>query len=539
MFRYLVLILFVLNASADNKFKDVYESFDTKVFADHVKVLSSDEFGGRAPDSEGEKKTIDYMVKHFKASGLEPGNGDSFTQTVPLVSIESKPTKSLTIGDISFEYLKDFVATSSQLKESVSVSDSEVVFVGYGVVAPEFGWNDYAGVDVKGKTVVILVNDPGYATQDPKLFTGKAMTYYGRWTYKYEEAARQGAAAAIIVHETAPASYGWSVVEGGWSGPQFLLPKGKNSEPVVDVEMWITEDKARELVKKSQLDFDELKKEAKQKGFKAKALNVKANIAVENTIKRSQTKNIMATIKGTQRPDEHIIYMAHWDHLGINPNKEGDNIYNGALDNATGTTALLMLADAFKQLKNKPKRSVTFIAVGAEEQGLLGSKYYAANPVYPLEKTVGVINMDSLNVAGLMKDMTVVGFNKSELQTYLAKAAKRQNRNLVAETKPERGGFYRSDHFSLAKKGVPALYAGGGSEPINEEYAEIAKKVSELKDRCYHQPCDEFSELWSLESALADVKVFFETGVLLAKSKDWPNWYEGTEFKLVRDQSRK
>ncbi|PWK47864.1 M28 family metallopeptidase [Pleionea mediterranea] len=538
MIKYLALGLFAASASAGSNFEEVYNSINKQSFAEHVKTMSSDDFGGRAPDTEGEKKTINYMVKHFKALGLEPGNGDSFTQSVPLVSVESKPTQPLTIGDLSFDYQTDFVANSSQLKPQVSVKDSEVVFVGYGVVAPEFGWNDYAALDVKGKTVVILVNDPGYATGNPDLFTGKAMTYYGRWTYKYEEAARQGAAAAIIVHETAPASYGWNVVESSWTGPQFQLPKGKNSAPVVNVEMWITEPKARALMKKGGLDFDSLKQQAKQKGFKAQSLNLKANVAVENTIKRSQTNNIMATIPGTKRPDEHIIYMAHWDHLGTHPNKEGDNIYNGALDNATGTGALIMLAKAFKQLPDQPERSISFVAVGAEEQGLLGSKYYAENPVYPLEKTVGVINMDSLNVTGLMKDFTVVGFNKSELQEYLAKAAARQKRELVAETKPEAGSFYRSDHFSLAKQGVPAIYAGGGSEPLNAEQAKIAKQVGELKSRCYHQPCDEFSELWSLDSAVADIRVFFETGNLLANTKDWPNWYEGTEFKQARDESR-
>ncbi len=539
MIRHLALGLISMSVVADTSFEKAYNSIDSDTFASHVKVMSSDEFGGRAPDTEGEQKTINYMVQHFKTLGLKPGNGDSYTQAVPLVSVESKPTIDLSIGDIEFEYRKDFVANSSQLKDAVAVKDSDVVFVGYGIVAPEFDWNDYAAVDVKGKTVVILVNDPGYATQNPELFTGKAMTYYGRWTYKYEEAARQGAAGAIIVHETAPASYGWNVVESSWSGPQFQLPKGKNSDPVVDIEMWITEPKARELMKKGGLDFDALKQQAKSNTFKAQPLNLKASVAVSNTIKRSKSHNIMATIPGSKRPDEHIIYMAHWDHLGTHPDKEGDNIYNGALDNATGTSALILLADAFQQLKQRPERSVSFIAVGAEEQGLLGSKFYADNPVYPLEKTVGVINMDSLNVAGLMKDLTVVGFNKSELQTYLAKAAERQNRVLVAETHPERGGFYRSDHFSLAKKGVPAIYAGGGSEPLDSKQAAIKKQVTELKNRCYHQPCDEFSELWSLDSAIADVRVFFETGVLLASSKDWPNWYEGTEFKQIRDESRK
>ena len=386
---------------------------------------------------------------------------------------------------------------------------------------------------------MILVNDPGYATGDDKLFTGKAMTYYGRWTYKYEEAARQGAAGAIIIHETAPASYGWQVVETGWSGPQFHLPAKKADNNAVDLEMWITQPKAAAILSHAGQSFDKLKQQAKKPGFKPVSLGLKASATVKNEMAHSKSYNIMATIPGSKRPQEHIIYTAHWDHLGIAEDKSGDNIYNGALDNATGTSALLMIAQAFKTLPQAPERSITFIAVAAEEQGLLGSKYYAANPTYPLNKTVGIINMDSLDVSGLKKDMTVVGFNKSELQNFLAKAALSQNRTLKPESKPERGGFYRSDHFSLAKKGVPALYAGGGTVPLNDKEAAIAKKVAELKSRCYHQPCDEYSDLWSLDSAIADMQVFFETGYLLAKSEDWPNWYQGTEFKQIREKSLK
>jgi Zn-dependent M28 family amino/carboxypeptidase len=527
------------SSDTENDFLTAYSSFDQNRYIEQIKTLSSDEFGGRAPASDGEKKTIDFMVSEFKKLGVKPGNGDSYTQTVPLVAITAEPVKHLTIGNIHFEFRKDYVANSATLKETLELKDSELVFVGYGIVAPEYNWNDYAGLDVKGKTVVILVNDPGFATQDPQLFDGKAMTYYGRWTYKYEEAARQGAAAAIIVHQTAPASYGWNVVESSWSGAQFHLPAGENSAPVVDLEMWITEEKAKAVFKAAGMDFDALSEKAKQPGFKPVPMKLKASMTLKSSVVRSESHNIIATIPGSERPDEHILYTAHWDHIGIDPNKEGDQIYNGALDNATGTAALLQIAEAFQKLKEKPKRSVTFLAVAAEEQGLLGSKYYAANPIYPLNKTVGVINMDSVNVTGLKKNMTVVGFNKSELQEYLAEAGKRQNRELVAEAKPERGGFYRSDHFSLAKKGVPALYAGGGSEPLNEEQAKIAEVVSAHVAKCYHQVCDEYSDIWSIEGAIADIQMFFETGYLLANTDKWPNWHEGTEFKAIRDASLK
>ncbi len=524
---------------AQTAFEHAYQSIDKETYTTHIKTLSSDEFGGRAPASEGEEKTIDYLTQHFKSLGLQPGNGNSFTQEVPLVSITATAKTDLTIGDLSFKYGSDFVVNSATLNEKVSIKNSELIFVGYGVVAPEYNWNDYAGIDVKGKTVVILVNDPGYATQNPQLFNGNAMTYYGRWTYKYEEAARQGAAAAIIVHETAPASYGWNVVESSWSGAQFHLPTSETNAKVVDLEMWLTEAATRSVFEKAGLNFDLLKQQAMKPGFKPVAINLKASAAIESKIAHSKSYNIMATIPGKKAPDEHILYTAHWDHLGTDTAKEGDQIYNGALDNATGTAALLMIAKAFKTAA-PTDRSITFVAVAAEEQGLLGSKYYAAHPVVPLNKTVGVINMDSVNVSGLKKNMTVVGFNKSELQNYLEQAAKRQNRELVAEAKPERGGFYRSDHFSLAKKGVPAIYAGGGSEASNEEQAKLAEKVSAHTSRCYHNLCDEFRpDIWSLESAIADLQVFFETGFILGNTSDWPNYYEGTEFKAIRDASMK
>jgi Zn-dependent M28 family amino/carboxypeptidase len=524
---------------AQNDFLKAYHSFNKTQYIDQIKTLSSDEFGGRAPASEGEKKTINYMVSEFKKLGLKPGNGNSYTQTVPLVSITALPKVDLTIGDIPFEFRKDYVANSATLKQTLELKDSELVFVGYGIVAPEYHWNDYADLDVTGKTVIILVNDPGYATQDPKLFDGKAMTYYGRWTYKYEEAARQGAAAAIIVHQTAPASYGWNVIESSWTGPQFQLAARENSAPVVDLEMWITEQKAKAIFNAAGLDFDSLYEKAKHNGFKPIPLNLTASITLNSRIEYSESQNIIATLPGTERPDEHIIYTAHWDHLGTDTSKEGDQIYNGALDNATGTAALLQIAQAFQSLTTKPERSITFLAVAAEEQGLLGSKYYADNPIVPLKKTVAVINMDSVNVTGLKKNMTVVGFNKSELESFLAQAAKRQHRTLVAEAKPERGGFYRSDHFSLAKKGVPALYAGGGSEALNEEQEHITKIVGAHIAKCYHQVCDEYSDSWSIDSAIADLQVFFETGYRLSNTDQWPNWYPGTEFKAIRDASRK
>lgn len=526
-------------AAQANDFDTAYNSFNKAKIKQDIKTLSSDAFEGREPSGVGEKMTTDMLIERFKALGLTPGNGNSFTQAVPMVSIVSTPTKGLQIADMEFDFLKNYVANSRKTQETIGLKDSELVFVGYGIHAPEYGWNDYKGLDVKGKTVVVLVNDPGYATQDPKLFEGNTMTYYGRWIYKYEEAARQGAAGAIIVHETAPASYGWNVIESSWSGAQYHLPAKEVNEPAIDVEMWITTDKAETLFKKAGLSFQDMKKQALNKSFKAKSLGLTANISLKNEIKSSTSNNVLATIQGSEKPDEHVVFMGHWDHLGA-PMVNGEKvIYNGAHDNATGTAGLLHIAKAFQALGKKPKRSITFAAVTAEEQGRLGSRYFANHPSVPLNKIVGLINMDSLDITGLKTDVTVTGYGKSELETYLAEAAKRQNRTLVAEETPERGYYYRSDHFSLAKKGVPALSAGGGTQWLNANEKAIGERVSASVAKCYHQACDVYDENWGWDGLVAELQLFFETGYLLSESGQWPNWRDGTEFKAARDAMMK
>ncbi|WP_223668579.1 M28 family metallopeptidase [Kangiella shandongensis] len=521
-----------------NNFLTAYDNIDLGQYKERVKTLSSDEFEGRSPATEGGRKTSEYLKAQFEAVGAEPGNGDSYFQQVPLISIEADANMQLQLGDSTLEYSKDFVAGTSQTVESIELNDSDLVFVGYGVVAPEYNWNDYEGVDMEGKTAVILINDPGFAQPDAGIFQGKAMTYYGRWTYKYEEAARQGAAGAIIVHETAPASYGWNVVSSSWSGPQYHLPSSGN-EPKLDAEMWITLDQAHNLLKQSGLDLAEMQQKALSKDFKPVPLDSRASVAINNTIQESQSANVIATIPGKKNPDEHVIYMAHWDHLGSRPNMEGDHIYNGAIDNATGTAGIISIAQAFKQLPEAPDRSVTFVAVTAEEQGLLGSKYFAAHPTVPLNKIVGAFNIDSMNVSGRMKDFTVVGYPKSEVETYVEQAAKRQGRELRPESKPERGGYYRSDHFSLAKFGVPAVYGGGGTEYRDDADQATAAKWDAMRGECYHNLCDEYHEDWVWKAAMDDIRIFFEAGYLLSNTDDYPNWYEGTEFKTIRDQSLK
>jgi Zn-dependent M28 family amino/carboxypeptidase len=521
-------------AITNNSASDVangYTSIKTDELAEHIKVLASDEFGGRAPSSEGEKLTLDYLTTQFMALGYKPGNGDSFVQEVPLVSLEADADMVLTIGDKHYEYKKDMVMGSSRISEHQAIKDSELVFVGYGVNAPEYNWNDYADIDVKGKTVVMLVNDPGFATKDPALFTGDAMTYYGRWTYKYEEASRQGAAGAIIIHETAAASYPWSVVENSWSGEQFGFQKQNNNMDRVAVEGWITTEVAKSLFKDAGLNFDKMKRNAAQGAYNIDMGELNASVEVKNTIKKSTSYNFIATLPGSQKPDEHIIYSAHWDHLGTDKNRKGDQIYNGAHDNASGTAGLIEVAQAFTQLAVKPKRSITFLAVTAEEQGLLGSKFYAAEPIIAANKTLANINMDSLNLLGKVKNISVVGLGKSQMDDLLANAAKMQNRTISGDPRPSSGGYYRSDHFAFANMGVPAMYAGGGTEALDEKTANYRKRMSLVLRGCYHQPCDRYRDEWDLSGAVQDLQLFYQVGYDISENDEWPAWYDSSEFQ--------
>lgn len=507
-----------------------YDSINTSQLIEHIKVLASDEFGGRAPSSEGETLTLDYLTEQFTAIGFKPGNGDSFVQAVPLVSIEASTDMALTIGDKDYQYGTDMVMGTARITELSEIKNSELVFVGYGINAPEYNWNDYKDLDVKGKTVVILVNDPGFATQDATLFTGNAMTYYGRWTYKYEEASRQGAEGAIIIHETAPASYGWSVVKNSWSGPQFSFQRDDLNMSRVAVEGWINSDVAKELFSKAGLDFSKMKQLAAQGSFNIDMGDLDASVTVKSTINKSVSHNFIATLPGKSHPDEHIIYSAHWDHLGTDLSKKGDQIYNGARDNATGTGALIEVAEAFAKLPKQLDRSITFIAVTAEEQGLLGSKFYAEYPVIPAAKTVANINMDALNVNGKSKDIAVFGLGQSELDNYLTQAALKQNRIISGDPRPAAGIYYRSDHFAFASIGIPALYAKGGDMPADEATAQLRAKLDPILGGCYHDLCDQYSDDWDLTGAVQDMQLFFEVGTELSKADVWPKWSKTSEF---------
>ncbi len=506
----------------------------------HIETLASDEFGGRAPGSPGETLTVKYLIDWFSNLGLEPANGDLYTQDVPLVSVEVTNRPDLVISgpggaDTVLGYTTDQVVGTRHQVPEVAVKDSEMVFVGYGIVAPEYGWNDYAGIDVTGKTVVMLVNDPGYATQDPALFNGNAMTYYGRWTYKYDEAARQGAAGAIIIHDTLPASYGWPTVQNSWTGPQFDMVRADQGVNLSEFESWITKEAATALFDRAGLNLDEMYVAAKTPGFTPVPMNLKASVSLTNNIVTVDSQNVAAILRGSEAPDEVFIYMAHWDHLGTDPKPEGDQIYNGALDNASGTAALLELAKAYASLPQAPRRSVMFLAVTAEEQGLLGSLYYAAHPLFPLEKTVGGLNMDGMNNFGETRDVTVVGLGMSDLDDYLAAAAAEQERVLNGDREAEKGYYYRSDHFELAKEGVPMIYPGGGYDDREKGVAYGMEKSQEYTRDHYHRVSDEYDLSWVVSGALHDMKLFFKTGLDVANSSDWPNWKEGAEFKAIRD----
>ena len=507
-----------------------------------TQTLSSDAFEGRAPTTPGEEKTVAYIADRFQKAGLKPGNNGSWYQNVPLVETLATPTPLTITGGkapLTFNYRTDMVANTYQVQDKIDVKDSDVVFVGYGINAPERGWNDYAGVDVKGKTVVILINDPDYETKGlDGPFEGRAMTYYGRWTYKYEEAARQGAAAALIVHDTEPAAYGWNVVQSSWTGAQYNMDAVNNHMDQSKVIGWLTNDAAKRLMASAGQDLAGLTAAAKQKGFKAVPLGVKANISLDNQVKRQASKNVIGILPGKTRPDEYVLYSAHWDHLGrCDAAPDGDDICNGALDNATGTAALVALAEAHAKA-GQPDRSIIFLAVTAEESGLLGSEYYAENPVYPLAKTVGGVNMDGVNIIGRTKDVVVIGAGKSELEPYLQRAAAAQGRAIVPEPTPEKGFFYRSDHFSMAKLGVPMIYFESGEDLVKGgKVAGKAASEDYIKNR-YHGPKDEYDPNWDWSGGLEDIGLFYTIGRELADSDAWPNWYPTAEFRAARDKSR-
>lgn len=508
----------------------------------HVEVLASDEFGGRAPATRGEELTVQYLESAFREAGLEPVNGESYIQNVPLVSIETQGAPALSIRHndetLDLGYRADQVIWTRREQTSTALENSELVFVGYGINAPERGWNDYEGIDVRGKTVVMLINDPGFATQDDNVFNGNSMTYYGRWDYKFDEAARQGAAGALIIHETKPAAYPWETVDSSWTGPQFDTVRNDKGANLASVEGWITVAAADKIFENAGLDRKAMSLAAQTPAFQAVPMGMTASTSFNSKVDNVTSRNVAAMVKGSEKPDEVFIYMAHWDHLGTDPTIDGDGIYNGALDNATGTGGLIELAKMYASAPTPPKRSVMFLAVTAEEQGLLGSAYYAANPLHPLADTVGGLNMDGLNYFGPTSDVTIVGYGNSELDDIISEAAAAQNRTLVPDAEPEKGYFYRSDHFELAKFGVPMLYPGTGitHKEFGKEFVEQIN--AEYLANNYHKPSDEITDDWDFTGAVEDLQLYYNTGRAIVDTGIWPNWREGSEFKAKRDAQR-
>jgi Zn-dependent M28 family amino/carboxypeptidase len=514
---------------------------------ERIKVLSSDEYEGRAPGTKGEELTVNYLEDEFKKLGLKPGNTDgSYIQKVPLVGITGTPAQTLTITKgttkQTYKWRDEVVAWTKHVADSAAIDGSEIVFAGYGVEAPEYNWDDFKSVDVKGKTVMVLVNDPAVpdpadpSKLDPKMFNGNAMTYYGRWTYKFEEGARKGAAGVLVVHETGPAGYPFSVVQGNLDEKFDLVTPDKNAGRA-DIEGWITLDAARKILKTAGQDFDALKKQAVTREFKPVPLGLQASLAIKNKLRTIESRNVLAKLEGSdpQGRDEYIVYTAHWDHLGVGAPVKGDKIYNGALDNASGIAAVLEIARAHTQLQPAPKRSILFLAVTAEEQGLLGSQYYSVTPVYPLAKTLANINIDGVNQWGKTKDITVVGLGASDLDDYLRDAGKEQDRIIRPDPEPEKGFYYRSDHFNFAKQGVPALDPDQGIEYLGKPEGYGKQKRDEYTSTDYHAPSDEIKPDWDLSGAAEDAELFLAVGYRVANADKYPEWKAGNEFKAKRD----
>ncbi len=516
----------------------------------HVKVLSSDEFEGRSPGTKGEDITVRYLTRHFITYGLKPGNPKAgYAQKVPLMGITSEAQVAIHVGDreLPLALPGDCIATSLRFEPEVTITNSEVVFVGYGIVAPEYGWDDYKGVDVRGKTIVMLVNDPPIpdprnpAALDDAMFKGRAMTYYGRWTYKYEIAAEKGAAAAIIIHETGPAGYPYFVLIASHARENFDLQTTNRNASRVPVQGWMTQGKAVEFLKLTAHDFDTLKQSALRKDFKPVPLGARATFSIKNRLRPVESQNVAAKIEGSdpKLKDEYVVITAHWDHIGRNEKLEGDQIFNGALDNASGTAGLIELAEAFSMMKPAPKRSVLFLAVTAEEKGLLGAKYYVEHPLHPLERTVANLNMDGLNPWGRTADVEVIGHGNSTLEDLLRDAARAQNRVITADSGPEKGRFFRSDHFEFAKLGVPALYIKAGVDFPGKPAGFGKRKLDDYTERDYHKVTDEIKADWDFSGAVEDLQLLLEVAWRVAQANPWPEWKDGSEFKARRESMLK
>ncbi len=535
----LALLSGVLLASSCKNSSDDGAAINKDSLVANIKTLSSDDFQGRKPFTTGEQKTIAFLEAQYKQLGLEPGNNGSYFQDVPLVEVTTAAAPEMTVtsakGKFTLKGFDDYAIWTQRTDPKVELQEAELVFAGYGIVAPELGWDDYAGLDVKGKVVLVLVNDPDFGTSDSSLFKGNTMTYYGRWTYKFDEAARHGAAACLIIHNTAAASYGFNVIQNNWNTSRLNLATTDYQCAAVG---WVTGPTGKRLFEAAGLDTALIEK-ARMKGFKPVPMNVKLSTSINVKVKRDQSHNVIALIKGSKHPEEYVIYSAHWDHLGIGkPDAHGDSINNGALDNASGTAGIIEIARAFKNAATPPERTVVFLTVTAEEQGLLGAAWYAQHPIFPPAQTVANINIDCINNYGETKDLVVVGNGQSELEDLLAEEAKKVDRYLAPEPHPEGGSYFRSDHFNFAKAGIPALYAESGIDVVGKG-KELGKKAQEdYNTNRYHQPSDQFDGTWVLDGGIADLRLLFTVGQRLANEPIWPAWKPASEFKTIRDKQK-
>lgn len=532
------LLFYACTPSPEGSLQKAEQAINADSIRSYIAALSDDSMEGRKPFSPGEQKTVRYISEQFRRLGLAPGNGDSYVQDVPMVAVNSVSSQKMHIEganqSLDLIHGTDFTALSEHEEDSVQLVHSPLVFAGFGVVAPEYGWNDYAGLDVKGKTVVVLVNDPGFQSGDPTFFKGDTMTYYGRWTYKFEEAARQGAAGVLIVHQTAPASYPWSVVQSSFSGSQLYLKDADKHLGRCKMEGWLSYEAAKKLLAAGGITGDFMAM-ARKRGFKAIPLDLNLSVKFTNDIQYNVSHNVVGLLKGKRSPAEYIIYSAHWDHLGIGLPVNGDSIYNGAVDNASGVAALISMAKAFRSLPEKPERSILFIAVTAEEQGLLGSQYYAEHPIYPLNKTVADLNMDALGNYGRTKDFVITGLGQNDLEDYVKVAVSKQGGTIRGDLNPASGSYFRSDHFSFAKVGVPALDLHNGLESLDQDSAATLLQRKEYGEKHYHQPSDAYSPDMNTSGMAQTTRLLFEVGYKMSNESGFPGWKAGSEFKAVRD----
>lgn len=537
----LAICLLSCEQHAQYEIEDGLNAITGEGIAQHIKVLASDDFQGRRPFTPGEAKTLSYLEDQVKSLGLEPGNGDSYFQEVPMVEINAIANNMMTVtgsnNKLTLTGFDDYVLWTERTDSVINWTDEAVIFAGFGIVAPEYNWNDYEGLDVKGKIVLVLVNDPGFGGMDANFFKGDTMTYYGRWTYKFEEAARQGAKGCLVIHNDVSAGYGFGVVQNNWNSPHLYLDsKGKDKYFCQGVG-WTSMPTTEKLFAAAGLDFAAIQLNARKPGFKGMPLNLGISTTVHVRSVYNKTQNVIAKITGAEKPDEYIIYTAHWDHLGIGkPDAKGDSIYNGAVDNAGGSATILEIAKAFMSMKNKTSRTIVFLFVTAEEQGLWGSAYYAQNPIYPINKTLADINVDFTNVVGKMKDITVIGIGQSTLEDDLKEAAARQDRYLSPDPNPVAGLYFRSDHFNFAKVGIPALFIEGGIDHREKGKTYGKQQGEDYIANHYHQASDEYDSQWDLSGVEEDAKLLFQVGKRLSFRAEWPAWKERSEFKSIREK---